>query len=147
MKVVYAQEKIESSIFLAGPTPRDPITPSWRPEVLGILARHNFNGTVYVPETREYVDKWDYEAQIEWEWKSIASSTVILFWIPRSDVMPGYTTNVEFGLMVASGKVLLGHPPKAPKMRYLEELGIRYNVPCYHDLVDLVKAAILKAQE
>ena len=43
MQVVYAKQEFPESwsfaIFLAGPTPRDPEAPSWRPEALAWLER------------------------------------------------------------------------------------------------------------
>lgn len=54
MKVVYALQDIPSSfphaIFLAGPTPRDKDTPSWRPEAIHILEQLKYDGIVFVPE-------------------------------------------------------------------------------------------------
>ena len=49
MKVITSDDKvpksfstfIEPAIFLAGPTPRDPETPSWRPEALDLLSSSN----------------------------------------------------------------------------------------------------------
>jgi len=44
MHPVYALEDLpdpcRASLFLAGPTPRDPVTPSWRPEALRLLGLH-----------------------------------------------------------------------------------------------------------
>lgn len=56
MKVIYSDQKIvvpagQKSIFLAGPTPRDQQTPSWRIEALTILDGLGFNGIVFVPES------------------------------------------------------------------------------------------------
>src|ERR1017187_2710902 len=81
--IIYAREPIKSSIFLAGPTPRDKVTPSWRTEALELLKKHNFDGTIYVPEDRSGETNFDYDDQVHWEWKALGSSTVIIFWIPR----------------------------------------------------------------
>ena len=37
MEVVYARTPLRKSLFLAGPTPRDADTPSWRPLALELL--------------------------------------------------------------------------------------------------------------
>jgi hypothetical protein len=85
------------SIFLVGPTPRDPVTPSWRPKALALIKSYGFKGTVIVPEDIPgSLDIWTtesaispqekakvIEAQIIWEWWAIASSTCIAAWIPR----------------------------------------------------------------
>ncbi len=56
MEVVYARqplpERVEASLFLAGPTPRSPATPSWRPEALRLLRELGFRGYVFAPEDR-----------------------------------------------------------------------------------------------
>lgn len=51
MQVIHALQKLPKSIFLAGPTPRDKNTPSWRPQALEILRDMGFGGPVYVPES------------------------------------------------------------------------------------------------
>ena len=71
MQVVHAHEvppdPLTCSIFLAGPTPRDAATPSWRPEALRLLAARGFTGAVFVPEPRDGAWTRDYDGQIEWE--------------------------------------------------------------------------------
>jgi len=127
MQVVYAQElapeKFTKSIFLAGPTPRSPEVSSWRKEALRILEENEYDGVVFVPE--DQTDKWahSYIDQVEWEKECLNMSDVILFWIPRElSTLPGFTTNVEFGLYVKSGRVVLGHPIAAPKTQYLDKV-------------------------
>lgn len=143
MKIVYARESLPTSIFLAGPTPRDPETKSWRPEAIELLKKYDFQGTVYVPENRDQVAKFDYDDQINWEWNALESSTTIIFWVPREmKSMPALTTNVEFGLYVRSGRVLLGYPLTAEKNKYLDALASRFSVPVYHDLEDLICSAL-----
>lgn len=142
MKIVHALEPLQKSIFLAGPTPRDSETSSWRPEALNILELIGFDGTVFVPESNNWMAHDNYDAQIRWEWEAINQSTVVVFWIPRDLVtMPAFTTNVEFGLTVASTKAILGFPPDAPKMSYLKALAERFNVPTFCYLDDTLIAA------
>lgn len=56
MEVIYARQplpdRVEASIFLAGPTPRSRATRSWRPEALDMLRDLGFSGHVFVPEDR-----------------------------------------------------------------------------------------------
>jgi hydrolase, NUDIX family len=130
MKVIYSDQKIvvpagQKSIFLAGPTPRDQQTPSWRIEALTILDGLGFNDIVFVPESSNGQPKEDYINQTEWEYAALHIATTIAFWIPRSlPDMPGFTTNVEFGYWVKSksGKVLYGRPDTAEKIKYLDWL-------------------------
>ena len=147
MKIIYAREPIQSSIFLAGPTPRDAETKSWRPEALKILENLNYDGTVFVPEDRNQNRSFEYDHQVHWEWNALGTSTVIVFWVPRElKKMPAFITNVEFGLYISTGKVLLGAPPNAAKMGYLKTLAERFNVPVYNTLEDLLVQAVEKTK-
>ena len=112
------------SIFLAGPTPRDEETISWRTEAIKYLKKNNFDGIVYIPED-EFIRKNDYVDQAEWERKALANATMILFWIPRKlDKMPAFTTNVEFGYWLAKtpNRIIYGRPDNARKIKYLDWL-------------------------
>ena len=144
MQVLYAHEKLESvpaqSIFLAGPSPRDKEHYNWRPEALKILEKAGFEGTVFVPLPRDGEWSRDYDGQVEWELEHLEIASIIVFWIPRDlETLPAFTTNVEFGLYVKSGKIVLGFPEGAPKMRYLEYVGKKNNVPVYHTLEETLK--------
>lgn len=120
-----------------------------------MLDELKFNGTVLIPEPRvwatkaefSYVGKpeFNYDGQINWEWAGIETASVVVFWVPRSEALPGFTTNVEFGLLVTSGKAVLGYPPNTDKMKYLHKLAERYHVPVLHTLRDTLATAILKA--
>jgi hypothetical protein len=58
-----------------------------------------------------------------WERIALTEATVIMFWIPRSlPDMPAFTTNVEFGYWLSSGKVIYGRPDNASKIKYLDWL-------------------------
>jgi len=147
MKLIYAREQVESSIFLAGPTPRDPNTPSWRPKAIEILEGLGYKGTVYIPEDRGVSD-YKFDEQIKWEWEALNASKVIAFWVPRElSTMPAFTTNIEFGMYASSGKCLLGTPVNAPKNNYLRALATRYNLLSTSQLEILMAMAIMKANE
>lgn len=146
MKPVFALQPLPKSIFLAGPTPRDEATSSWRPDALVLLKELGFAGNVYVPEQADWSKHDHYDEQVAWEWEALSISTVIVFWVPRQlETMPAFTTNVEFGLMVASGKCLLGYPEEASKMRYLAQLARRHGAPVYHTLRGILQAAVTQA--
>ena len=130
MNIVYAGEEIPKnisySIFLAGPTPREDYTESWRIRALELLSALGYKGTVFVPEARDGKSWPSYDDNFEWELKACNVADVITFWIPR-DVkkLPAFTTNVEFGYWIKSGKVVIGLPkdaPSADKNRYLDKL-------------------------
>lgn len=148
LTVVYAREPLPTNpgpcVFFAGPTPRRRDVPSWRPAALAELAGTSL--TVFSPESRHNERPHEYHHQVEWEAAALEAADVILFWIPRDlATMPGFTTNVEFGLYVRSGKVVLGCPPDCPnpeRNRYLIWLAGRHGVPVTTTLPDTVAAAL-----
>ena len=91
-----------------------------------------YDGVVYVPETEDDSWKHSYVDQIEWEQKYLEQCDVIIAWVPRDlETMPAFTTNVEFGEFLNSGKIAYGRPVDAPKTRYLDALYLkRGRAPC-----------------
>lgn len=147
MQVVHAHElppdPLTCSIFLAGPTPRDADTPSWRPEALRLLAARGFTGAVFVPEPRDGAWTRDYDGQIEWEEAHLHMADVVLFWLPRElGSMPGLTTNDEWGAHKYSGKVVFGAPPGAAKVRYQQYYAGRLHIPGGDSLAATIDAAL-----
>jgi len=162
MNVVYAKEPIPwpktcdewekhnwepNSIFLAGPTPRSDDVKSWRPEALEHLEEQGFDGTVFIPEDRDGGFKGTYMDQVDWEHEAISFAGCVLFWVPRDlETLPGFTTNVEFGMLYKTLKqnsVVLGCPPGTPKMRYLLYLAHKAWVAYCGTLSDTVGAALV----
>lgn len=148
--VVMAREPIPAgpSVFLAGPTPRAAEVPSWRPEAIDLIEQSWSGGPLAVlsPESRGGKRAAHYDDQVGWEHSALSAATVILFWIPRDlATLPGFTTNVEFGLWAASGKAVLGCPPHCPnpeRNRYLIWHAHRLGVPVRETLVTTVDAAL-----
>lgn len=144
MKVITSGQVLsdDSSIFLAGPTPRSSDVPSWRPEAIELLKRMKFTGAVFAPEPfcSHYLE------QVEWEHAALTKASVILFWVPRDLVtMPAFTTNVEFGRFADSGRIVVyGRPEGAPKTRYLDWLHHKHNPaePIFDNLPELLEYAI-----
>lgn len=149
MNEVYAHEHPQNSdtpsIFLAGPSPRGNEDYNWRPEALELLRNLGFQGNVYIPLPRDGNWLSDYDAQVEWELQYLEKASVIIFWVPRDiQNLPGFTTNVEFGMFVKSGKIVLGYPKEAPKMRYLEYVAKMNDVPISNSLEETIKMALSK---
>lgn len=136
--------KGKKSIFLAGPTPRGGEVVSWRTEACKFLEDIGFDGVVYVPEYSTWRPKGDYVDQAEWEREALSNSSVIAFWIPRTlPDMPAFTTNVEFGYWIHSGKILYGRPEEAKKIKYLDWLyKIDTNKEPYNSLEELLSNSI-----
>lgn len=151
INVVWAREPIPAgpSIFLAGPTPRTASVDSWRDDAIGVIAAC-WNGTrtlnVLTPESRGGNRATEYHDQVEWETQGLDSATVVAFWIPRDvRTLPGFTTNIEFGLYARSGRVVLGAPADCPnpeRNRYPIWVARRYGVPVFRTLPDTMLAAI-----
>lgn len=99
-----------------------------------------------LPESRGGRRATHYDDQVEWETAARATADAILFWIPRDlTTMPGFTTNVEFGLDIPTGRVVLGCPPDcaAPERnRYLIWVAHRHGAPVRDTLSDTVAAAL-----
>jgi len=164
-------EESADSIFLAGPTHRikddkelkrlprssqpkkekseeEPVH-RWREDALEFLEEKGFNGVVYIPEW-EFNSKpedWTYSRQVDWEKGAMTAAKVILFWIPRElHVLPGFTTNVEFGEWLNSGKIVAGAPLDTLKIRYIKERCKRSEIPwaeslqgCIHNALTILK--------
>jgi len=144
MKIITTKDKIpeswSKSIFLAGPSSRDSIEDitDWRKETCNILNRKGYDGVVFIPEPF----KGDYKDQIEWEQTCLNMADCILFWVPRNEKLPGFTTNVEFGEWMKSGKVILGYPKDAYKMRYLDYKAKKYKVPIENTLEETINSVL-----
>lgn len=153
LRVVWAREEIPTlgpSVFLAGPTARlGTDTQSWRPDAIDELAAQ-WTGpgqlTVLTPESRGGKRAAHYDDQVGWETAARAAASSILFWIPRDlKEMPGFTTNVEFGLDVPTGRAVLGCPPDCPspeRNRYLIYVAHTFGTPVRETLRDTVTAAL-----
>jgi 8-oxo-dGTP pyrophosphatase MutT (NUDIX family) len=149
LKVVYAQEilpiEVVKSVFLAGPSPRDEVTPSWRPEALELLSKLGYDGHVFVPEPRDGKPWSDYTSQIEWETNALNQADIIVFWVPRkAPTMLALTTNIEWGLWADTGKCILGTPPGAEHVRYLQWMASKMKVPNYSTLEATLQEAVAK---
>ena len=123
--------------------------PSWRPAAVETLATQWLGPeplTVFTPEREGGIRAAHYDDQVDWEIEARATASAILFWIPRDlQTMPGFTTNVEFGFDVTTGRAVLGCPPDCPnpeRNRYLIHIARRYGVPVRTTLSDTVAVAL-----
>ncbi len=159
VSLVWAREPVPTSgpsVFLAGPTPRlGGDVESWRPAAVEALAEQ-WTGpetlTVLTPESRGGKRAAHYDDQVGWETAAREAASAVLFWIPRDlAALPGFTTNVEFGLDIGTGRAVLGCPPDCPnpeRNRYLIYVARRHGAPVCETLTDTVAAAltIVRAQ-
>jgi hypothetical protein len=152
MIVNYSDQEViknQKSIFLAGPTPRGENVESWRTKACNIIEQLGFDGIVYVPEYSTWKPKADYADQAQWERDALSNASVIAFWIPRTlPDMPAFTTNVEFGYWLHTGKVLYGRPDDAKKIKYLDWLyKIDTNKEPSSSLEELLKESVELANQ
>ncbi|GAA3297219.1 hypothetical protein GCM10020218_082140 [Dactylosporangium vinaceum] len=134
----------DASLFLAGPNPRSPEVPSWRPEAIELLRARWTGGrlVVFSPEPATGAVR-DYTGQIEWEEAGLHLADQIVFWVPRElTTMPAFTTNVEWGTWHRSGKAVFGAPPDAPKNRYLRAGAAAEHVPVADTLPATLELAL-----
>ena len=151
MRLIYSEEEVprsfknNKSIFLAGPTPRSNDVESWRPKASGLLEEFGFDGVVFVPEYRDgFKEGIGEEIYEDWEDRHLHAADCILFWIPRElKTMPAFTTNIEFGECMKSGKVVLGAPEWAKKMDYIRVKAKKYGIPHFDKIEDTVEAALV----
>ena len=152
MIINYSDQKVlkgQKSIFLAGPTPRGGTVESWITDACKFLEKIGFDAVVYVPEYSTLRQKEDYVDQAEWEREALSNASVIAFWIPRIlPDMPAFTTNIEFGYWIHSGKILYGRPDEAKKVKYLDWLyKTDTNKEPYNSLEELLTNSINLANE
>ena len=111
-----------------------------------VMEELGFDGVVYVPEYSSWHPRGEYDDQTLWERMALSEAITIAFWIPRHlPDMPAFTTNVEFGYWLPSGKVIYGRPNDAEKIKYLDWLyGYDYGLQPINYLPELLKNAIQK---
>lgn len=138
---------VTKSIFLAGPSPRSADVYDWRHDALKYLEQIGFDGEVLIPiPVKKFYGEsddpsWTYIGQIKWEEDARKLADKIVFWVARDIAghMPGFTTNVEYGLDLKTGKVVYGRPTDADKVRYLDELYQKMKMTPFSDLAALLK--------
>jgi hypothetical protein len=105
-----------------------------------------YDGWIFVPEaTDRHHWNWSAEDQLHWEQCHLERASVVMFWIPRSkDELPGLTTNLEFGMWIASepDRVVFGAPVGAWKMKPLEHYGKAHGVERHWTLPETVEATM-----
>lgn len=159
-KIVRALEdfprEVTKSIFLLGPIPRRPDIKqlSWKAEAYQKLEEFGYDGIVFDPEHIELPDRssldYDGAKQIDWEIDALNRADVIVAWIPRQlPDMPALTSNIEMGEWFKTGKMILGYPDDAERMRYIDyrcgrwlDKAYKWQVPICHDLRQTLYAAI-----
>ncbi|MEU2621518.1 lantibiotic dehydratase [Streptomyces sp. NPDC007157] len=137
------------SLYLCGPTPRDPARESWRPRAERLL-RERWTGdgrlAVFLPEAPDGQPEPPYPRQVAWEEEAMHAADAILFYVPRDlATLPGLVTNVKWGAWHDCGRAVLGSPPDAQRNEYLLHFAETLAVPVAHDLPGAVTAALALA--
>lgn len=154
MKLYFSDQPLPStvtkSIFLAGPSPRSADVYDWRHDALKYLEQIGFDGEVLIPiPMKKFYGEsddpsWTYIGQITWEENARELADKIVFWVARDIAgnMPGFTTNVEYGLDLKGGKVVYGRPNEADKIRYLDDLYQKRKMIPFSELDALLKYTV-----
>ena len=129
-------------VYLAGPVPRHIESASWHLTATALLKSYGFAGMIIAPqvlgETRE-----SEERQLAWEYEAQTRADALLFWVARDHTeAPGLTTNLEWGIWHASGKVAIGIPPNAPSTLPVRYSAKRVGVPVFATLDETVRAVL-----
>lgn len=148
-KKKHPEEIGRDRVFLAGPIERVSVggtktLPRWREEALSHLGTSDRRMIIFNPEWPERPLGWTYEKQVMWELEHLGLAHYIMFWIPRSQELPAYTTNIEFGEWLYSDKMIIGSPPDAPHMKYLRLRCEMRNIPWHNALKDCCAAVAEK---
>lgn len=150
IKVLYYNDKlpdvINKSIFLAGPSLRPGQEGvSWRKDALQILEDMGYDGFVFVPENEDgkFDEDHSYSDTVQWEEVGLNVADAIVFWVPREvESLPGFTTNIEWGRWESSGKIVLGYPEDAEKMKYIQHYADKLNITTHDSLSGTLATAI-----
>jgi hypothetical protein len=138
----HSPQAFTKSIFLAGPTTRnngEKLT-EWRLEACEILKKKGYDGVVYIPEPFTS----NLESQVNWENARLNWCDCVLFWVPRDlQKLPGFTTNIEFGEWMKSGKAVLGFPKGAPHTDYMHEKADKYRIMVSDTLEGTIDNALI----
>lgn len=138
---------INNGVFLAGPCPRSNNPwEDWRSEFINILDDKGFDGDVINPTNENYDENNPnmYIDQCTWEWDGMSMSSLIVFWIDRTDEHPALTTNIEFGMQCCRDykRIIVGIPEGSKHCNYIKELCKKYDIPCYSTMDEVVEDVI-----
>lgn len=115
-------EDLIGSVFLTGPTSRQSDEDFWRPDAMAALGEAGYRHTVVVPRYASGKPLDENVNTVRWEQEMLHASDAILLWLPRDlGESPGFTTSVEFGQFLSSGKLYYGRPDSEPKTHYLDQ--------------------------
>ena len=142
-----AEDYMKNAIFLAGPCPRKNYDDDWRFDAFDILEKLNFDGTVITPTNDHYVEMKDVNdnmlmKQTQWEFEAMHKATAIVFWIPRSEEHPAFTTNLELGQWWGKPGVYVGFPDDSWKNEYIDCRLEMMKQKRYKSLEEMLKAVV-----
>ena len=141
------EDYMKNAIFLAGPCPRRDYNDDWRFDAFDILEKLNFDGTVITPTNDHYVEMKGVNdnmlmKQTQWEFEAMHKATAIVFWIPRSEEHPAFTTNLELGQWWGKPGVYVGFPDDSWKNEYIDCRLEMMKQKRYKSLEEMLKAVV-----
>lgn len=145
MKIIKATESLDSlqnAVFLAGPSPRQIDQSDWRNEAIKLFKELGFTGDILTPVNIKTKKDLFYEEQIDWEIEAMKKASLIMFWIPRTEEFPAYTTNIEWGEFHLQPNTITGFPDDSIRNRYIDKRLELQGKPRYKTLRDTIQAVI-----
>ena len=133
-------KSLRNAVFLAGPCPRDNDKWDWRDEAIQLFNNLGFKGDIINPTNKNYDN--DLEKQTSWEHKMLCYASAIIFWIPRSEEHPAFTTNIEFGEWFEKENIFVGFPDDSIKNEYIDVRLKQRGMKRYKTLESLVSAVV-----
>lgn len=139
-------ETLDASLYLCGPTPALRAD-DWRLKALDVVNdlwwRQAGRGELVVLYPEPRTGELSFEEHVTWEEQALSMADIVAFYIPRSmPEMPALITNVKFGRLVDSGRIVLGYPAHAERNEYLRYLADASSVPVRNTLLDTLTAAL-----
>jgi nucleoside 2-deoxyribosyltransferase/8-oxo-dGTP pyrophosphatase MutT (NUDIX family) len=149
MQLVYAGQAyptvFHKSLYLAGPVPRDANIASWRSHALALLTSLGYDGVVFIPEALPGEASSRNDQPWDWEHEALRHSDVILVWLPAApETRPDTPNQVELGIQIHLGKVIVGLAADAYLPPDLARLSQQYQVRLHRTLPEIVQAAVTR---
>lgn len=145
-KFTFSELYGKNTIFLAGPCPRNNYEEDWRNEAIELLEAYKFSGKVFNPTNPKYdVNDSSYLLkQTKWEVDAMDAAAIIIFWIPRSEKNPAFTTNIELGQWLNFDKAVIGWPDGSIKNEYIQARLDLIGKERYDNLEELIRDIVFK---
>ncbi len=136
-------EPVQHSIFLAGGISG---CPDWQTHAISQLS--HLPVRIYNPRRRQFVEHFDKHhtrEQIEWEFKALKASDIVLFWFPYESICPITLYELgRFNTMHSEKHIIIGAHPQYSRREDIviqTQLAAGHEVTIHDNLDTLLKHA------